>query len=85
MIGILTAILSGIGRQAALWGALGVAVIAALLIAVRRGRRDAQADYAIRRAEARVRAMQTSKDLRHDIENSDRADLEHRADRWMRV
>ncbi len=84
MIGVLTAILSGIGRQAAFRGALAVAVIAALLIAVSRGRRNAQVDYAIRRAEARVRAIQTSKDIRHDIESSDRADVERRADRWMR-
>ena len=39
---------------------------------------------AIRRADARVRALQTSKDIRHDVQNADRADLERRANRWMR-
>lgn len=84
MIGGLTAILSGIGRKAAFWGALAVALVAALWIAVRRGRRDALADYTIRRAEARIRVMQTSKDIRYDVQNTDRADLDDRAHSWMR-
>ena len=37
-----------------------------------------------RRANARIRALQTSKDIHHDVQNADRADLERRADRWMR-
>ena len=84
MIGVVRALLTGLGRRAVLYGALALAFLAALWIAVRQGRRAAEANYAIRRADARVRSMQTSKDIRHDVQNADRADLERRADRWMR-
>ena len=84
MITVVRALLSGLGRRAVFYGALALALLAALGIAVRQGRRAAEANYAIRRADARVRSMQTSKDIRHDVQNADRADLERRADRWMR-
>lgn len=84
MIGITSALLSGLGRRAVLYGALALALLVALWIAVRQGRQAAAANFAIRRADARVRSMQTSKDIRHDVQNADRADLERRADRWMR-
>lgn len=84
MIGFVRALLSGLGRRAVFVGAIALALITALLIAFRKGRQAAQASYAIRRADARIRTMQTAKELRHDIESSDRADIERRADRWMR-
>ena len=84
MIGVVRALLTGIGRQAVLYGAIALAVLAALWIAFRQGRQAAAANFAIRRADARVRSMQTSKDIRHDVQNADHADLERRADRWMR-
>ena len=84
MIGVVRAILTGLGRRAVLYGALALALLATLWIAVRQGRQAAAANFAIRRADARVRSMQTSKDIRHDVQNADRADLERRADRWMR-
>lgn len=84
MISIITAILSGIGRKAALWGAICLAIAAALWVSFRRGRFEAEAEFAIRRADARVRAMQTAKEVRHEVRNTDRADLDDRADRWMR-
>lgn len=84
MIGITSALLSGLGRRAVLYGALALALLVALWIAVRQGRQAAAVNLAIRRADARVRSMQTSKDIRHDVQNADRADLERRADRWMR-
>ena len=84
MIGIARALLSGLGRRATFYGATILAVLAALWIAVRQGRQAAAARFAIRRADARVRSMQTSKDIRHDVQNADRADLDSRADRWMR-
>jgi len=84
MISIARALLSGLGRRATFSGAIALAVIFALWVAFRQGRQAAEAELAIRRANARVRSMQTSKDIRHDVQNADRADLERRAHRWMR-
>lgn len=84
MMGFAHALLSGLGRRAVFVGAIALALITALWIAFRKGRQAAQASYAIRRADARIRTMQTAKELRHDIESSDRADIERRANRWMR-
>jgi hypothetical protein len=84
MISFVRALLSGFGRRAAFYSAMALAVLAALSIAARQGRQAAKAELAIRRADARVRSMQTSKDIRHDVQNADRADLERRAHRWMR-
>ena len=81
---ILTMLFAGLGRRFAYWGALIAAVCIAVWILLRQGKHAAEADLAIRRADARVRALQTSKEIRHDLQNTDRADLERRADRWMR-
>ena len=79
-----TAALSGLGRRAALWLALIAAIVVAAWSLIRHGRHQANADLAIRQADARVRAMQTSKETRHEVQNADRADLDERSDRWMR-
>lgn len=84
MIAILTAVFSGIGRKAALWGAIVVAIGTALWVAFRRGRLEAEAEFIIRRADARVRSLQTAKEVTDDLQNADRADLERRLNRWMR-
>ena len=84
MIGVVRALLTGLGRRAVLYGTIILAATVALWIAFRHGRQAAEAELAIRRADARLRSMQTSKDIRHDVQNADRADLERRADRWMR-
>ena len=84
MISILTAIFAGIGRKAALWAAIAVASGAALWIAFRRGRLEAEAEFLIRRADARIRSLQTAKEVSHEVQNADRADLERRLNRWMR-
>jgi hypothetical protein len=84
MTGIITTLLTGIGRRVALWGALAGALAIAVWVLIRQGRHQAEADLAIRRADARVRAMLTSKETRHEVRNADRADLDRRADRWMR-
>mgnify|MGYP005986960041 FL=1 len=81
---LVTALLAGLGRRAAFYGAIVFALLAALWVAFRQGRHAAEADLAIRRAEARIRAMQTSKEIRHEVQNADRADLERRVGRWMR-
>lgn len=84
MISILTAIFSGIGSRAALWGAIAVAIGAALWVAFRRGRLEAEAEFMIRRADARIRSLQTAKEVSNEVQNADRADLERRLNRWMR-
>ena len=81
---ILTSLLSSLGRRFAYWGAIIAAVGVAVWILLRQGKHAAEADLAIRRADARVRALQSSKDIRHDLQNTDHTDLERRADRWMR-
>jgi hypothetical protein len=81
---LLTSLLSGLGRRVALYAALAAALAIGAWLLIRRGRVAAEAEFAIRRAEARLRALQTTKDIRHDVQNADRADLERRADRWMR-
>ena len=84
MSAILTMLFAGLGRRFAYWGAIVAAVGVAVWILLRQGKHAAEADLAIRRADARVRALQTPKEIRHDLQNADRADLERRADRWMR-
>lgn len=84
MSAILTMLFAGLGRRFAYWGAIVAAVGFAVWLLIRQGRLAAEADLAIRRADARVRALQTSKDIRHDLQNTDRTDLDRRADRWMR-
>ena len=84
MITILTAIFSGIGRKAAFWGAIVLAIGGALWVAFRRGRLEAEAEFLIRRADARIRSLQTAKEVSNEVQNADRADLERRIDRWMR-
>ena len=80
----ITTALSGVGRRAALWGALAAALGFAIWTLIRHGRHQAEADLAIRKADARIRAMQTARETRHEIHNTDRADLDRHAERWMR-
>ena len=84
MIHVITGLLAGLGQRAAFCGAIVFALLSALWIAFRQGRHAAEADLAIRRAEARIRAMQTSQEIRHEVHNTDQAVLKRRADRWMR-
>jgi hypothetical protein len=79
----ITAALAGFGRRAAFCGAIAAAVGFAIWALIRHGRHQAEADLAIRKAEARVRAIQRSKETRHEVRNADRADLDRRAERWM--
>lgn len=81
---MITTLFAGLGRRLALWGALACAITIAVWVLIRRGRLEAEATLAIRRAEARIRAMQVAKETRHELHNADRAELDRRADRWMR-
>jgi hypothetical protein len=80
----ITAALAGFGRRAAFCGAIAAAVGFAIWALIRHGRHQAEADLAIRKADARGRAMQISKEVHHEVGNADRADLDRRAKRWMR-
>ncbi len=84
MTAFLNMLFAGLGRRIAYWGGLTAAIGIAVWVLIRQGRLAAEADIAIRRADARIRAQQTSKDIRHDVQNAERADLERRVDRWMR-
>lgn len=84
MTGIITKLLFGLTRRVALWLSLVLALIVALAITWRRGRVAGKAAFAIRRADARIRALTTSRDTRHDVETSDPVDRDHRLERWMR-
>jgi hypothetical protein len=84
MTALLTSMLSGLGRRAALYAALVAAIAIAAWMLIRRGRVEAEAEFAIRRAEARIRSMQTAREVHHETRNADRADLDTRAERWMR-
>lgn len=81
---MITTLFAGLGRRLALWSALVCAITIAVWVLIRRGRFEAEATLAIQRAEARIRAMQVAKETRHEVRNADRADLDRRADRWMR-
>ena len=84
MIGVVTQIITAIGRRALLWGALILILISALRIAARHGRHAAEAEFAIRAAEARIHALRTSREVHHEIETLPDAERDRRLDRWMR-
>lgn len=84
MIVFVTRIVTAFGQRIALLAALCLILISALRIAKRQGRHAAEAEFAIRAAEARIRALQASQETRHDVQTADRVDLERRVDRWMR-
>jgi hypothetical protein len=84
MMGAITFLLSKMGKRFAFWGAVSGALIIGAWLLVRRGRIEAEAQIAIRLAEARIRAMQIAREARHEVHNADRDELDRRADRWMR-
>ena len=84
MITFTLALVTGLGRRAAFCAAIVLAVLVALWTAVRQGRQAGEARFAIRRAEARIRSLQSSKEIRHEVQNMERNDLQRRLARWMR-
>lgn len=84
MTTLITTFLSVFGRRLSFWAALAGAVAIALLGLLRHGRQQAEAEFVIRRAEARIRAMRSAREIRHDVQNADRVDLDRRAKRWLR-
>jgi hypothetical protein len=84
MNGFIWRTITALCRRALLWGALLLIILSALRVATRQGRHAAEAEFAIRAAEARIRALRTSREVRHDIETVPDALRDHRLDRWMR-
>ena len=84
MIGFAHTLLTGLGRRAVFAGTIAFALITALWVAFRQGRQAAQANYAIRRADARIRALHTVKETRHDVETASSTERDRRLSRWMR-
>ena len=84
MIGFISRIIAALCRRALLWGALLLILLSALRIATRQGRHAAEAGFAIKAAKARIRALRTSREVRHDIETVPDAERDRRLDRWMR-
>ena len=68
MIAIVRRLASAFGQRVALWAALILILVSALRIATRQGRHSAEAEFAIRAAEARIRALRTSREVHHEIE-----------------
>ena len=84
MIAFIRQLVTAFGRRVALWAALILILVSALRIATRQGRHAAEAEFAIRAAEARIRALRTSGEVRHEVETLPEAERDHRLDRWMR-
>jgi hypothetical protein len=84
MIAFIRQLVTGFGQRVELWAALCLILISALRIATRQGRYAAEADFAIRAAEARIRALRTSREVRHEVETLPEAERDRRLDRWMR-
>ena len=84
MIAFLRRLVTAFGQRVALWAALIMILASSLRIATRQGRHAAEAEFAIRAAEARIRALRTSKEVRDEIETLPEAERDRRLDRWMR-
>jgi hypothetical protein len=84
MIAVFKRLVTAFGRRVALWAALILILVSALRIATRQGRHAAEAEYAIRTAEARIRALRASRKVRHEVETLPEAERDRRLDRWMR-
>jgi hypothetical protein len=84
MIAVVQRLVSAFGQRVALWATICLILISALRIATRQGRHAAEAEFAIRAAEARIRALRTSREVHHEIETLPEAERDRRLDRWMR-
>ncbi|BDW86429.1 hypothetical protein [Roseicyclus marinus] len=84
MIAIVRRLASAFGQRVALWAALILILGSALRIAKRKGRHAAEAEFAIRAAEARIRGLRISREVHHEIEALPAAERNRRLDRWMR-
>ena len=85
MIGaVVTAAVVRVGRTLARAAILAAGIAGLVWLALHRERRDAKAEEALRRANARITSLKTAQDIHHDLQDADRDDIQRRADRWMR-
>lgn len=81
---LIARIFATLRTRMALWGSLIVIFLAALRVATRKGRQAAEAEFVIRAADTRIRALRTSLEVTHEIENLSDDEHNRRLDRWMR-
>lgn len=84
MIAVFKRLVTAFGRRVALWAALILILVSALRIATRQGRQAAEAEFVLRAAETRIRALRISREVHHEIETLHEAERHRRLDRWMR-
>lgn len=84
MMGLLSTSLGRVLGRLRLILAMVLACVAAIYVLLRQGRHQACAEFAIRQADARIAALQATKEIRNDVQKTNRAHLPERADRWMR-
>lgn len=84
MIAAVKRLVTALGHRVAFWVTLCLILISALRIATRKGRHAAEAEFATRAAEARIRPLRTSREVRHEIEALPQTERDRRLDRWMR-
>lgn len=84
MMALLSTALGSVLGRLRLILAMVLACAAAIYVLLRQGRHQARAEFAIRQADARIAALQATKEIRNDVQKTNRAHLPERADRWMR-
>jgi hypothetical protein len=81
---VIARLFAALRTRMALWGGLIVIFLAALRVATRQGRQAAEAEFVIRTARARIRALRTSREVTHEVENLPDDERDRHLDRWMR-
>lgn len=84
MTGIVLGFLSSVSRRVYLWAFVAIAFAFTLATSARRKNNADKADLYVRQADARIKDMQTAKEIHNEASNADRADLDRRAAIWMR-
>ena len=76
--------LLGLGRRVVMCGGVAIAVLAAVALIWRSGRKAGKTALIAKRNEARIRTLKTSLEVRTHVSQPSPADLRRRLDRWMR-
>jgi ABC-type nickel/cobalt efflux system permease component RcnA len=76
--------LGGIQRRVMYVGSIVLAVLVAAFVIWRHGRAAGMAQFAVKRAEARVRVLKKAAEVRRDVEAKGDAGVSRRLSRWMR-
>lgn len=76
--------LGGLGRRVVVFGGVAIAVLAAIALIWRSGRKAGKTALIANSNAARIRTLQTSLEVRTNVSQANPADLRRRFDRWMR-